>query len=401
MESEATDLEKKIIKQIEYYFGDCNLPRDRFLQEQIKEDDGWVTFETMLKFNRLHQLSKDVDVVLAALKKSTSGLMEISEDGTKLRRSPDKPLPDNDEEHKKNVAARSVYAKEFPLDTSLDSLEEFFQTFGEVESIVKRKDIKKCFKGSVFVTFKSEEAVKKFLEAESVKFKDVELEKRLTKDDYFKQKGEEKKKIQGDKKKKKEQATNRQRQDEGQKVENEMPKGAILNLKGMKAGTSREEIKNMLQDYGCIAWVDFDKGDPECFVRYDQENKATEVLAKVLEAMNGEITLNDAKLEARVLEGEEEVAKWKQMYNDMTERHSKKFSRNSRKKGRFGKRPSKKTREALKAKNTSGGGDDNDDDGGDDDEGGDNAGDAAGDEEPPVKKTKVEVNEEPEEANGD
>lgn len=36
----------------QYYFGDHNLPRDRFLKEQLQVDDGWVTLETMLKFNR-------------------------------------------------------------------------------------------------------------------------------------------------------------------------------------------------------------------------------------------------------------------------------------------------------------------------------------------------------------
>lgn len=35
-----------------YYFGDHNLPRDKFLKEQLQLDDGWVTLETMLKFNR-------------------------------------------------------------------------------------------------------------------------------------------------------------------------------------------------------------------------------------------------------------------------------------------------------------------------------------------------------------
>ena len=28
--------------QVEYYFGDFNLPRDKFLQEETKSDDGWV-----------------------------------------------------------------------------------------------------------------------------------------------------------------------------------------------------------------------------------------------------------------------------------------------------------------------------------------------------------------------
>ena len=41
---EATDATSvaKIIRQIEHYFGDFNLPRDKFLLEQIKDsEDGW------------------------------------------------------------------------------------------------------------------------------------------------------------------------------------------------------------------------------------------------------------------------------------------------------------------------------------------------------------------------
>lgn len=427
MASEVSDVEKKIIRQVEYYFGDCNLPRDRFLQEQIKGDNGWVTLETMLCFNRLKQLSKEEEVVAAALRKSTLGLIEVSEDGTKIRRSPDKPLPDNDEEYKKQVAARTIYAKAFPLDTHLDVLQDFFETFGETESVVRRKDQRKNFKGSVFVTFRNEESAKKFLEAESVKFNETELEKRLLKNDYFQQKEEERKKLQAEKQKKKDEATIRQRQDEIKKAQNEMPKGAILNLKGIKDGTSREEIKVMLLDYGPIAWIDFNKGDPECFVRYDQENKATQVLERVKAVMKGEIKLNGAVLESRVLEGEEEAEKWKKMYEDSINRHNKnknKMSKNKMK-GRYGKRPSKAERMAMKAKREAEmaaraggadkggdekaggdkGGDDNsgEDQTGDDKSGDDKAGDegagaagSADDEEPPVKKAKVEV-----EANGD
>lgn len=37
---------------LQYYFGNHNLPRDKFLKEQIKLDDGWVPLEVMIKFNR-------------------------------------------------------------------------------------------------------------------------------------------------------------------------------------------------------------------------------------------------------------------------------------------------------------------------------------------------------------
>jgi lupus La protein len=44
-----------------------------------------------------------------ALSKSKAKLMEISEDKTKIRRSPSKPLPEVTDEYKNDVKNRSVY----------------------------------------------------------------------------------------------------------------------------------------------------------------------------------------------------------------------------------------------------------------------------------------------------
>lgn len=46
---------------------------------------------------------------MEALRKSKTGLMEISEEKTKIRRSPDKPLPEVTEQYKNAVKSRSVY----------------------------------------------------------------------------------------------------------------------------------------------------------------------------------------------------------------------------------------------------------------------------------------------------
>ena len=48
---------------------------------------------------------------MAALKKSETGLMEVSEENEKIRRSPSNPLPENTDEAKKALQARTAYAK--------------------------------------------------------------------------------------------------------------------------------------------------------------------------------------------------------------------------------------------------------------------------------------------------
>ena len=58
----SQELEAKIVRQVEHYFGDYNLPRDKFLKETIQSDDGWVPMEVMVKFQRLASLSVDPKV---------------------------------------------------------------------------------------------------------------------------------------------------------------------------------------------------------------------------------------------------------------------------------------------------------------------------------------------------
>lgn len=103
----ASDLEKQIIKQIEYYFGDINLPRDKFLQEKIKEDDGWVSLEVLLTFKRLASLSTDTEVIAKAMEKSEDNIVEVSEDLKKIRRHPENPVPELNDERRQQLMART------------------------------------------------------------------------------------------------------------------------------------------------------------------------------------------------------------------------------------------------------------------------------------------------------
>lgn len=63
----------------------------------------------LLFFSRLKTLTTESSVIVAALKKSKTGLLEISEDKTKIRRSPDKPLPEMNDEYKDALKHKSVY----------------------------------------------------------------------------------------------------------------------------------------------------------------------------------------------------------------------------------------------------------------------------------------------------
>lgn len=103
----ADELEQKIIKQVEYYFGDINLPRDKFLKAKTEEDDGWVTIEVLLSFKKLASISEDPEIIANALKKCESGLLEVSEDNKKVRRNPEKVVPELNETRKRELTGRT------------------------------------------------------------------------------------------------------------------------------------------------------------------------------------------------------------------------------------------------------------------------------------------------------
>lgn len=166
--------ERKIMRQVEYYFGDANMNRDKFLLDQVAKDpEGWVPITVLLTFKRLASLSSNATVIAEAVMKSDEGLVEVSEDKTKIRRHPERPLPEHNEERRKEIMSRTAYAKGFPLDINMDALLEYFTGFEKVVHINMRKYLDKPtktykFKGSVFVTFENKEQTQNFIEKAEV-----------------------------------------------------------------------------------------------------------------------------------------------------------------------------------------------------------------------------------------
>jgi len=174
----TTDLEKRIIRQIEHYFGDHNLPRDRFMQAVMQETDGWIPIETLLTFKRLRELSGDAEQIMMAVCKSVNRIVQVSFSSRQLRRHPDNPIPDmRDEVKRREIEDRSVYVGGFDrCNTTLDDLLDFFE--GQFEKVCNvrmrfrfsssgkkenspNKD--RQFLGSVFVTFETRQAARKLV----------------------------------------------------------------------------------------------------------------------------------------------------------------------------------------------------------------------------------------------
>ncbi|CAG8625816.1 4640_t:CDS:2 [Acaulospora colombiana] len=79
---EIMEEKQLILKQVEYYFGDTNYPKDLFLKELSEKDpDGWVPIAMIRQFRKM-QVYTDNELIVEALRESPK-LLEVDESGTK------------------------------------------------------------------------------------------------------------------------------------------------------------------------------------------------------------------------------------------------------------------------------------------------------------------------------
>ncbi|KAG4070857.1 hypothetical protein HA402_011083 [Bradysia odoriphaga] len=312
------NLQAQIVRQVEYYFGDANLARDKFLSEEITKDNGWVTLELLLTFKRMQVLTTDPEVVCTALDTSDEGLIEISEDRKKIRRHPERPLPEQNEETRKECISRTAYVKGFPLDIEMSGLIEFFEAHEKVVNIVMRKYLDKPtkeyrFKGSVFVTFLNREQCEAFLKVEDLKHNDTVLTRLWQEDYYISKKGERE--------------AEKQKKDEKLAPKINLPKGAVIFFEGCSETMTREVIKEAVAKLADaeIAYIDYSKGDKSGYIRLTEENTAKTLIDKL---DGNKLKLNDTdEATVRLIEGDEETEYLAKQVEQMISRRGNNFNK--------------------------------------------------------------------------
>ncbi|KAK9267774.1 hypothetical protein L1049_010208 [Liquidambar formosana] len=126
------DLRDKIIKQVEYYFSDENLPTDKYLMNLVKKGkEGFVPIAVIASFRKLKKLIKDDLLLAAALRESS--LLVVSSDGKKVKRL--NPLPFNDV---KDPKLCTVLVENLPEDHSADNIRRIFGEAGNIKNICIR-----------------------------------------------------------------------------------------------------------------------------------------------------------------------------------------------------------------------------------------------------------------------
>jgi len=182
---------QEILKQVEFYFSNENLPNDKFLWKTAQKNDGWVPISTIAMFSRMRRF-RPVSVIVDALKESKE-LLEVSEDNELVRRKV--PLVEPKKEEKQEAFIRTIYAKGFGEETptSQFDIEKFFEQFGPVKQVRLRRSEDKKFKSSVFAEFAELEDAQKFLALDPKPKYDGQPEDLLTmsKQAYVEMKAEE------------------------------------------------------------------------------------------------------------------------------------------------------------------------------------------------------------------
>ncbi|XP_050368397.1 la-related protein 6A [Argentina anserina] len=122
------DLKLKIIKQVEYYFSDENLPTDKYMLGLIKKNkEGFVPISVIASFKKMKKLVRNYSLIAAALKDSS--LLVVSSNGKKVKRL--HPLPSPETRDPKFT----VLVENLPVDHSVENLKKMFSEAGNIKDI--------------------------------------------------------------------------------------------------------------------------------------------------------------------------------------------------------------------------------------------------------------------------
>ena len=157
-------LYKPIVGQMEFYLGDANCSRSKFMKDQTKKSP-WLNLDVFLTFNKLNWMlretfgqANDTEDLWAALKAIPSEIFEIRENEFGRRQIKRKyPLVVLDE---RGNDSRTIYIERIPDNADIDILKHVFEKYGPVRyiSLPKFKH-NGAPKGFAFLEFELEEGI--------------------------------------------------------------------------------------------------------------------------------------------------------------------------------------------------------------------------------------------------
>jgi len=135
---EAPGNQDVICKQVEYYFSDTNLKKDKFFHDLIsKTEGGYLGIDVLLKCNKLKGMTQSQEEVANAV--ALSGEVELSADRMSVRRVGSRPLPTLDSSKKTVAPAKPAKVEISPLILKFSLPEESKATWKELRDTYRCK----------------------------------------------------------------------------------------------------------------------------------------------------------------------------------------------------------------------------------------------------------------------
>ncbi|XP_050390466.1 la-related protein 7 [Patella vulgata] len=150
---------KNILSQMEFYFSDSNLQKDRFIKHEIdKDQQGYVDLSLFLKFNKIQKMTEDLTLICKAVSKSEK--LKLNEDRSKVKRV--SPFVERDIA---DIDSRTVYVECLPRNVDHEWMKRVFSECGVVNyvSLPKFKSTGDT-KGFGFIEFETRKAAEKACE---------------------------------------------------------------------------------------------------------------------------------------------------------------------------------------------------------------------------------------------
>jgi len=327
----------KVQERVDFFFGDVNFGRDRFLRNRTMAiPDRYIPISVILTFNTLKKLTVDTAVVVAAAK--NSNIVEVNEAGVGLRRKVPFDASTKDDEVK-----RRIYAAGFPgLNIRWEKVRDAFKSCGKVTYVRLRRDKDtKSFLGSVFVDFATEAAAAKAVETtpdyEGTKLTDVKMFLTWLRESRADKGGRGGKKTGH--------GVKQETVETVEEINKEETNKFVLRVSGYPEDSAWQDIKRTFVDFSeskgletSPAFVDLFEG--VAFLRYNATPEDCKSMLEEIQKSKPKIGETEVTVEAA--SPEERAAYWMRMFANKKEKSvNKKIQRrtkDSRGKQRYGKR---------------------------------------------------------------
>jgi len=270
-----------VLRQVEYYFSDHSWPFDEYLKSlAVSGTDGFVDLAVIAGFGKMKELVPDGDVATIAASLETSDSVQLNASQTGAKRVHPVPLEDP-------ALKRTVHVAQFNSDESRAGISAAFGVHGEVESVRFGRNLAaddRAFDGSALVVFALEASATAACEAcakgEVPGDAGPAGAKPLAQyyDEFVKRREGMRKKRGGDDDAGGEgaggQSKKRQKQEVAPFDEN-YTKGLVLKMGGLEGtGVDREAVKEALEAFGTVGWVEYERDGAEALVRFNDEGAA-------------------------------------------------------------------------------------------------------------------------------